>query len=54
MEQPHWRLVQGLVWVLADDRVPVSVQECEQLYQMVDHLKDNEEMRAKLSRLIVE
>lgn len=50
----YWRLVQGLVWVLADDRVPVSVQECEQLYQMVDHLKDNEEMRAKLSRLIVE
>ncbi|SDD14317.1 hypothetical protein [Glycomyces harbinensis] len=50
----YWRLVEGLVWVLVDDQIPVSAQEREQLSKMVDHLKDNEEMRAKLSGLTLE
>lgn len=49
----YWRLVQGLVWVLVDDRVPVSAQEREQLHRMVHHLKDNEEMLAKIAGLTV-
>ncbi|WP_112138932.1 hypothetical protein [Glycomyces dulcitolivorans] len=49
----YWRLVQGLVWVLVDDQVPVTGEERDQLFQMVNHLKDNEEMLAKLAELRV-
>jgi hypothetical protein len=50
----YWYLVEGLAWTLVDAQVPVSAQERDQIYQLVNHLKGNEEMLAKLGGLTVD
>lgn len=50
----YWYLVRALVGALVNDRVAVSAQERDQLYQIVNHLKDNKEILAKLNGLTVQ
>lgn len=50
----YWYLVESLVWALVDGQVPVSPQERDQVYQLVNHFKQKTEMLAKLDGLTVE